>query len=119
MNQSLFQRRVILDGLRERSKMATAEFYAKVGIDEPARPVRFVVEGRGNNMFEVRERTTGKVHGFKAGHRDGCQLAQRLEDEADATEARRSSMRNFARNMLGWTVTFCVVLVALAISAHR
>jgi hypothetical protein len=119
MNQSLFQRRVILDGLRERNKLATTEFYAKAGIDEPVRPARFIVEPRGNNVFEVRERSTDQVKGIRNGHANSCQFAQNLEDQADATEIHRSSMRRFALNMLGWTATFCVILIAAAVSAYR
>ena len=119
MNQSIFQRRAILNGFRERTKLATTEMYAKIGRDEPVRPVRFIVEPRGNNVFEVRERSTDQVKGIRNGHADSCQFAQELEDRADASAVHRSSMRRFAQNMLGWTVTFCILLLAAVVSAQR
>lgn len=119
MNQTFSHKRAYLNGLRDRTKLATTEFYAKAGIDAPVRPIRFIVEPRGNNVFEVRERSTDQVKGIRNGHADSCQFAQDLEDKADASEVHRSSMRRFAQNMLGWTVTFCILLLAAVVSAQR
>jgi hypothetical protein len=121
MNQSIFQRRAILDGLRERNAIATTEFYQKVGIDEPVRPVRFNVVPRGDNMFAVVERSTGHTKVSCSGHGDACRLAQHLEDAPvpAPTASKRSPSNNFAAHMMMWTVFFCVVLIALAVRMHR
>lgn len=119
MNQTFFHKRAYLNGLRDRAKLATSEFYAKAGVDAPVRRVRFIVEPRGNNVFEVRERSTDQLKGIRNGHADSCQFAQQLEDNADALTVHRASMRRFAQNMLGWTATFCILLLAAAVSAYR
>lgn len=121
MNQTIFQRRAILDGLRERSAIATTEFYQKVGIDEPVRPVRFNVVPRGDNMFAVVDRSSGHTKVSCAGHGDACRLAQRLEDSFVPTPAapKRSTGSNLAAHMMLWTLIFAVGLAALAMRTHH
>lgn len=60
MHPSISQRRAILEGLRERARLATAEFYQKPNTIAPALAPRFIVKPSGNNTFEVIERATGK-----------------------------------------------------------
>lgn len=123
MHPTISQRRAILDGLRQRNALAAAEFYNKAGITEPVRAVRFKVVPRGNNEFEVIERATDKMKGLRIGHGSACQFAQKLEEDADQpvqpAGRQRSLMGNLAVNMMGWTLVLCVVLIALAVSAHR
>jgi hypothetical protein len=121
MNQTIFQRRAILDGLRERTTLATSEFYQKVGIDEPVRPVRYNVVPRGDNVFAVVDRSTGQMKVSCSGHSCACQLAQDLEDSfVPAPAARkRSTVSNFAAHMMLWTLIFAVGLTALAMRMHR
>ena len=61
MHPSISQHRAILDGLRDRTRLVTAEFYQKPNITAPAWAPRFIVKPKGNNIFEVIERVTGKL----------------------------------------------------------
>jgi hypothetical protein len=121
MHQTILQRRAILDGLRVRSAIATTEFYQKVGIDKPVRPVRFNVVPRGDNVFAVVERSTGQMKVSCAGHSSACQLAQNLEDSFVPVPAarKRSTVSNFAAHMMLWTLIFAVGLMALLARTHR
>ncbi|MGV8917795.1 MAG: hypothetical protein ACOH2R_08350 [Pseudomonas sp.] len=119
MHQTIFQKRIILAGLRQRSNLATAEFYSKVGIQEPVHPVRFNVLPLGNNMFGVINRSTGEAMGSRVGHLDACDYARKLEATPAPVARQRSAMGNLAVNMLGWVLILSVVLVAFAIRAHR
>jgi hypothetical protein len=110
MNHIIRQRIAILDGLRERSTLATAEFYSRIGRPAPAPAPRFIVEPRGNNEFSVVDRTTGQRQGVHTGHLTACNCAQRLEDEAMASGAPVT----FARKLLGWTAAIALGLVLFA-----
>lgn len=105
MNQSIQQRRAILDGLRQRAHSARAEFDAKP---------RFAVIPRGHNLFSVVDRHTGAERVEIAGHLNACQSAQKLEDAAQFTQAAQLTAGNVARWMTRWAMGFCLVLAAFA-----
>lgn len=105
MNQTIQQRRAILDGLRHRTAVATAEFNAKP---------RFVVIPHSNNLFGVVDRQTGVERAEVAGHNSACHAAQSFENVADFTQAAQLTVGNVARGMLRWTAVFAAVLVAFA-----
>jgi hypothetical protein len=109
MNHTIRQRIAILDGLRERSTLATAEFYSRIGRPAPAPAPRFIVEPRGNNEFSVVDRTTGQRQGLHTGHLTACNCAKRLEEQA-----KHFSIASVARHMTRWTVAFVIALVLFA-----
>lgn len=110
MNHTIRQRIAILDGLRERSTLATADFYNRIGRPAPAPAPRFIVEPRGDNHFSIVDRTTGQRQGLHIGHMAACNCAQRLENEAMTVNAPVS----FARKLLRWTAAISVGLVLFA-----
>ena len=61
MHPTFTQRRAILDGLRERTRQATADFYQKPNVIAPPLAPRFIVKPTGSNTFEVIERATGRI----------------------------------------------------------
>lgn len=110
MHQTISQRRTILEGLRQRCTLSTAEFYDKVGRPNPAPLHRFNVIPNGNNQFGVVERSSGIVRQVCTGHGAACKLAERLEVEPPAPQ-----QLTFATYMVRWTLAFCVILVLFAL----
>ncbi len=120
MNHTIQQRRAILDGLRQRASMATAEFYQKTGIAAEALPPRFTVVPHGNKLFGIIDRQTGTERAEVIGHMSACQSAQKFEDAARFTRGTHQAVANVARWMTRWTMVLCVLLIAFAfIGAHR
>lgn len=105
MNQTIQQRRDILNGLRERANQARAEFNAKP---------RFVVVPHQNNLFGVVDRHTGVERAEVAGHNSACQAAQSFENVADFTQAAQVTVGNVARWMFRWTAVLGLTLAAFA-----
>jgi hypothetical protein len=81
MHPSIQTRRDILSVLKERSVIATAEFYEKVGRVMPVILFRFQVKPAGRDFFHVVDSASGKVVGFRRDHNEACALARRLETE--------------------------------------
>jgi hypothetical protein len=81
MHPSIESRRNILGALRERSALATAEFYARIGLLMPVFTFRLMVKPAGREFFHVVDSQTGKVRGFRRDHNEACALARRLETE--------------------------------------
>lgn len=79
MHHSIQSRRDIVDGLHQRSRIATAEFYRLIGRPEPAVTFRMMVKPAGRDFFHVVDNRTGKVIGFRRNHNEACALARRLE----------------------------------------
>ena len=79
MHPSIQSRREILSGLRQRSQIATADFYRLAGISEPVRAPRFLVSPAGLAFFHIIDSRTSKVIGFRRNHNEACALARRLE----------------------------------------
>lgn len=109
MQQTISQRRAILEGLRQRCSLSTAEFYDKVDRFNPAPLYRFSVIPNGNNQFSVVERASGKVRQVCTGHNPACELAEQLEKEPASKPA------SFATLMLQWTLAFCAILLLFAV----
>lgn len=108
MHHSISQRRAILEGLRQRCNLSTAEFYDKVGRKNPAALPRFTVVPNGNNEFGIVERSTGSVRGVHRGHSAACRAAEQLE-------AKPVRKRSFASHMLRWTAAFATGFALFAL----
>ncbi|KGS15041.1 hypothetical protein [Pseudomonas coronafaciens] len=108
MHQTISQRRAILEGLRQRCNLSTAEFYDKVGRKNPAALPRFTVVPNGNNEFGIVERSTGTVRGVHRGHGAACKAAERLETQP----VRQPSI---ATHMLRWTAAIAAAFVLFAL----
>lgn len=79
MHQSIQSRRDIVDGLHQRSRIATTDFYRLIGRPAPVVPYRMTVKPAGRDFFHVVDSRTGKVMGFRRHHNEACALARRLE----------------------------------------
>ncbi|RML76149.1 hypothetical protein ALQ89_00493 [Pseudomonas amygdali pv. tabaci] len=108
MHQTISQRRAILEGLRQRCTLSTAEFYDKVGRKNPAALPRFTVVPNGNNEFGIVERSTGDVRGVLRGHSAACRAAEQME----AQPVRQPSI---ATHMLRWTAAIATGFVLFAL----
>ncbi|WP_239658799.1 hypothetical protein [Pseudomonas weihenstephanensis] len=53
MHPTFTQRRAILDGLRERTRQATADFYQKPNVIAPPLAPRFIVKPSGGKQFRI------------------------------------------------------------------
>ena len=79
MHHSIQSRRGIVDGLDQRSRIATADFYRLIGRPAPVVTYRMTVKPAGRDFFHVVDNRTGKVMGFRRDHNEACALARRLE----------------------------------------
>jgi hypothetical protein len=114
MNPTIQQRRAILDGLRQRATLATAEFYQKAGITAAVVSPRFTVVPHGNNLFGVVDRQTGTERAEVAGHMNACRSAQGFESAAHFALAAHITVGNVARWMTRWALVFVAVLSVFA-----
>jgi hypothetical protein len=112
MNSTIQQRRAILDGLRQRTTLATAEFYQKAGVTAAVVSPRFAVVPRGNNLFGVIDRRTGIERAQVAGHLNACRSAQGFESVTHFNQAVPITVANFARWMTRWALV-CVAVISL------
>lgn len=81
MHPDIQSRRDIVDGLHQRSRIATADFYKLIGRTEPVGAFRMVVKPAGRDFFHVVDSRTGKVMGFRRDHNAACAFARKLEQE--------------------------------------
>lgn len=79
MHHSIQSRRDIVDGLRQRSLLATADFYRLIDRPMPVVTFRMVVKPAGRDFFHVVDSQTNKVMGFRRNHNEACALARSLE----------------------------------------
>lgn len=79
MHHSIQSRRDIVDGLHQRSRIATADFYRMIDRPAPGATFRMIVKPAGRDFFHVVDNRTGKVMGFRRDHNEACALARRLE----------------------------------------
>lgn len=116
MNPTIQQRRAILDGLRQRATLATAEFYQKAGIAAVVVSPRFTVVPHGNNLFGVVDRQTGTERAEVAGHMNACRSAQGFESTThfDFAQTAYITVANVTRWMTRWALVFVVVLSIFA-----
>ncbi|NWF07960.1 hypothetical protein HX810_09820 [Pseudomonas salomonii] len=85
MHASIQQRVDGVAALRVRSRIATAEFYALIGKEQPVQQIRFQIKNVGN-AYHIVERATGKVKGFRWTWKEASNLAQVLESRADGVK---------------------------------
>ncbi|MCV4287742.1 hypothetical protein OH708_07460 [Pseudomonas capsici] len=107
MHQTISQRRAILEGLRQRCTLSTAEFYDKTGRFNPAKLPRFTVVPSGRDEFGIVERSTGMVKDVCTGHNAACKRAIQLE----TSPPKRPS---FTTLLLRWTAALCIILALFA-----
>ena len=99
MHISFAKRCAILEGLRERTRQATAEFYQKDGVQPPPFAPLFIVKPSGGNNFEVIERATGRVIAERFGHNNATGHARVLE-----AKAKQFSIKQFGRTLSIWAL---------------
>lgn len=109
MHQSISQRRAILDGLRERTRQATAEFYQKPGVNPPPLAPLFIVKPVGGNNFEVLERATGKIVAQRFGHNNATGCARDLE-----AKAKQFNVKAFGQALSLWALRIGALLAVFA-----
>lgn len=85
MHASIQQRVDGVAALHIRSRIATAEFYALIGKDQPVQQIRFQIKNVGN-AYHIVERATGKVKGFRWTWKEASNLAQALEARAESVK---------------------------------
>ena len=79
MHPDIQMRRDIVDGLHQRSRLATIELYGLIGRPEPVGAFRMMVKPAGRDFFHVVDSQTNKVVGFRRNHNEACALARSLE----------------------------------------
>lgn len=85
MHPSIKQRVDGVAALHVRSQIATADFYALIGKEQPVQQIRFQIKNVGN-AYHIVERSTGKVKGFRWNWKEASNLAQALESRADGVK---------------------------------
>jgi hypothetical protein len=78
MHPHIQQRVDILAALRQRSNMATADFYRLANIPRPVQPPRFIVEPVGKGLFRITDSVTEKVKGWRRNHNEACSFADAM-----------------------------------------
>ena len=109
MHPTISQKRAILEGLRERTSLATAEFYQKAGVIALPLAPRIIVKPIGGNNFEIIERASGKIITQRFGHNNATSHARELEAESP-----RFSIKQFGRILRDWAMRISVMLVLFA-----
>ena len=109
MDISFAKRCAILEGLRERTRQATAEFYQKPGVQPPPLAPLIIVRPSGNNTFSLINRATGVVVAERFGHNNATAHARELE----AKEA-QFNVKQFGKFLSSWTLRFGITLTVFA-----
>jgi len=109
MNQTISQNRAILEGLRQRCTLSTAEFYDKVGRINPAPPSRFKVVPCGNGEFSIVDRASDCTKAMCTGIDKAVRFAKRC-DEAPVAEQKPKPPTDFGTLMLYWTAALSVII---------
>ena len=118
MNQTISQSRAILEGLRQRCTLSTAEFYDKVGRVNPAPPPRFNVVPVGNGEFSIVDRSSDRTKAMCTGIDKAVRFAKRCDELPVAAEQPKKPA-DFGTFMLRWTAFFCVMLGLFAFYGSR
>ena len=105
MHPSIAQRITVLEGLRARKRQATAEFYQKPNMIAPLLAPRYIVKPAGGNIFDVIERSTGKIITERFGHNNATGYARDLE-----AKAAQFSIKQFGRTLSIWALRFGITL---------
>ena len=109
MHISFAKRCAILEGLRERTRQATAEFYQKPGVQPPPLAPLIIVRPSGNNTFSLINRATSVVVAERFGHNNATAHARELE----AKEA-QFNVKQFGKFLSSWTFRFGITLTVFA-----
>ena len=109
MHISFAKRSAILEGLRERTRQATAEFYQKPGVQPPPLAPLIIVRPSGNNTFSLINRATGVVVAERFGHNNATAHARELE----AKEA-QFNVKQFGKFLSSWALRFGITLTVFA-----
>ena len=105
MHPSFAQRVTALEGLRERTRQATAEFYQKPGVMPPPLAPLIIVRPSGNNTFSLINRATGEIMGERFGHNNDTSHARELE-----ADIKRFSVKQFGRHLRDWALRISAIL---------
>lgn len=109
MHQSISQRRAILEGLRQRCTLSTAEFYDKVDRINPTPPAPFIVVPCGNGEFSIVDRASDRTKAMCTGIDKAVRFAKRCE-EAPVEVQQPKPPANFGILMLRWTAVLSAIL---------
>lgn len=115
MHLSFAKRCAILDGLRERKRQATAEFYQKPGVNPPPLAPLFIVKPVGDNNFEILNRATGKIVAERFGHTNAIGYARALEAKTKAFRAKKDCVKQLGRAMTTWALRIGGTLTVFAL----
>jgi len=119
MNQTIRQKQAVLQVLRDRMRLTTAEMYEKIGRPDPAQLPRFTVVPMGKNTFDVIDRASGVSRGARSGHDNACSYAQQLESTADFMCSARATGWHFFSLLLRWSIVTACVLGAFMFYGAR
>ena len=109
MHPSIAQRVTALEGLRARTRQATAEFYQTPGVQPPPLAPLIIVRPNGNNTFSLINRATGAVLAERFGHNNATSHARALE-----AKAAEFGIKQFGRGLRSWAFCIGVLLAAFA-----
>ena len=109
MHISFAKRCAILEGLRERTRQATAEFYQKPGVQPPPLAPLIIVRPSGNNTFSLINRATGMVVAERFGHNNATAHARELE-----VKEAQFNVRQLGKFLSCWTLRFGITLTVFA-----
>ena len=112
-----FQSRAVNVALKQRAQLSPAQVNAATQQKEPVRIFRYYSEARGNNIFSVIDRATGKAVGICTGIDEATEFAKRMEATPQAAQRphrNASFVQLIARRMTTWTFTFTGGMFAFA-----
>lgn len=112
-----FQSRAVNVALNQRAQLSQAQVNAITQEKEPVRIFRYYSEARGNNIFSVIDRATGKAVGICTGIDEATEFAKRMEatpQPVPRTHRDDSFVQLVARRMTTWTFTFTGGMFAFA-----
>ena len=109
MHPSIAQRITVLEGLRARTRQATDEFYQKPNMIAPPFAPRYIVKPTGNNIFDVIERSTGKIISERFGHNNATGHARELEQKS-----KHFGVKQLGRVLRNWALRIGTTLTVFA-----
>ena len=109
MHTSFAQRVTALEGLRARTRQATAEFYQKPGVMPPPLAPLIIVRPSGNNTFSLINRATGVVVAERFGHNNATNHARELE-----AKAAQLDIKKFGKALRNWALRIGAILTVFA-----
>ena len=110
MHISFAKRSAILEGLRERTRQATAEFYQKPGVQPPPLAPLIIVRPSGNNTFSLINRATGMVVAERFGHNNATKHARELE-----AKAAQFDIKQFGKFLQNWALRIGAILAVFVL----